>query len=61
MFMLKKVEMDVLRPPLVWVGNRCYRKTLTGTNDNTDFAEDDDATEGIYIFKNKFRYMNYVM
>jgi len=31
--------MDVLRPPLVYIGNRCYRKNPVSSTTNT--AEDD--------------------
>jgi len=35
--------MDVLRPALVYIGNRCYRKNpVTST---TDTAEDDEDDE----------------
>ena len=41
--------MDILRPPVVYIGNRCYRKNPVAFTDNT--AEDDYED-------NEFRYQD---
>jgi len=33
--------MDILRPSLVWIGNRCYRKNTINQEEETAYTEDD--------------------